>query len=205
MNKFDFLDPTNVGKDYKGFILLSIEDVPDYKCKSVFLRHRRTGLEVFHLIKDDRENLFAFAFRTAAKDSLGTAHIMEHSVLCGSEKFPLKEPFTTLASQSISTFLNAMTYPDKTVYPGASLIRSDYFTMMDVYADSVFFPKITHDTFIQEGHRLELDDKGNMSIQGVVYNEMKANFTTFYQIANDEILAAMFPDSYPAFSSRTRR
>ena len=201
MEKFDFLNPANIGKDYKGFILLNIEDVPDYKCKSVFLRHKRTGLEVFHLIKNDRENLFAFAFRTAAKDSKGTAHIIEHSVLCGSEKFPLKEPFTTLAGQSIATFLNAMTYPDKTVYPGASLVRKDYFNMMDVYADSVFFPKITRDTFIQEGHRLEMDDKGNLSIQGVVYNEMKANFTTFYQIAMDELIAQMFPDSYPAFSS----
>ncbi len=201
MNTFDFLNKENIGKEYKNFILLSIEDVPDYKCKSVFLRHKRTGLEVFHLIKNDHENLFAFAFRTAAKNSKGTAHIIEHSTLCNSEKFPLKEPFTTLAGQSINTFLNAMTYPDKTVYPGASLVRKDYFTMMDVYADCVFFPKLTHDTFIQEGHRLELDAEGNLSIQGVVYNEMKANFTTFYQIANDEILEAMYPDSYPAFSS----
>ena len=201
MEKFDFLDPANLGKDYKGFILLKIEDVPDYKCKSVFLRHKRTGLEVFHLIKDDRENLFAFAFRTAAKDSKGTAHIMEHSTLCSSEKFPLKEPFTTLSGQSISTFLNAMTYPDKTVYPAASLVRNDYFNMFDVYADCVFFPKLTHDTFIQEGHRMELDQDGKMSIQGVVYNEMKANFTTFHQISMNHMVAAMFPDSYPAFSS----
>ena len=122
MSNFNFVDPANIGKEYKNFILLKIEDVPDYKCKSVFLRHKKTGLEVFHLIKNDHENLFAFAFRTAAKDSKGTAHIIEHSVLCGSEKFPLKEPFTTLASQSICTFLNAMTYPDKTVYPGASLV-----------------------------------------------------------------------------------
>ncbi len=201
MKNFDFLNPDNLGKEYKGFILLKIEDVPDYKCKSVFLRHKRTGLEVFHLIKPDHENLFAFAFRTAAKDSKGTAHIMEHSALCASEKFPLKEPFNTLVSQSISTFLNAMTYPDKTVYPGASLVRSDYFNMFNVYADCVFFPRLSCDTFIQEGHRLEIDDKENFSIQGVVYNEMKANFTTFYQIANNEIMAAMFPDSYPAFSS----
>ena len=201
MEKFDFLDPANIGKEYKSFILLNIEDVPDYKCKSDFLRHKRTGLEVFHLIKNDHENLFAFAFRTAAKDSKGTAHIIEHSVLCGSEKFPLKEPFTTLAGQSICTFLNAMTYPDKTVYPGASLVRKDYFNMMDVYADSVFFPKIERDTFIQEGHRLEMDENGNMSIQGVVYNEMKANFTTFYQIGFEQLIAQMFPNSYPAYSS----
>ena len=95
MEKFDFLNSANLGKEYKGFILLKIEDVPDYKCKSVFLRHRRTGLEVFHLIKNDHENLFAFAFRTAAKDSKGAAHIIEHSVLCGSEKFPLKEHQST--------------------------------------------------------------------------------------------------------------
>ncbi|MBR5402041.1 MAG: insulinase family protein [Treponema sp.] len=201
MEKFDFLNPANIGKEYKDFILLKIEDVPDYKCKSVFLRHKRTGLEVFHLIKNDHENLFAFAFRTAAKDSKGAAHILEHSALCSSEKFPLKEPFSTLAGQSIATFLNAMTYPDKTVYPAASLVRKDYFNMFDVYADCVFFPKLSHDTFIQEGHRMELDQEGKMSIQGVVYNEMKANFTTFYQIANKEMVAAMFPDSYPAFSS----
>ena len=201
MEKFDFLNSSNIGKEYKGFILLKIEDVPDYKCKSVFLRHKRTGLEVFHLIKNDKENLFSYGFRTIAKDSKGAAHILEHSTLCSSEKFPLKEPFTTLASQSLYTYLNALTFPDKTLYPASSLVRSDFYNMLDVYSDCIFFPKLTHDTFIQEGHRLEMDADGKMSIQGVVYNEMKANFTTFYQIANDEILAAMYPDSYPAFSS----
>ena len=100
MEKFDFLNPDNLGKEYKGFILLKIEDVPDYKCKSVFLRHKRTGLEVFHLIKADHENLFAFAFRTAAKDSKGTAHIMEHSALCASEKFPLRSNRPTSCAPS---------------------------------------------------------------------------------------------------------
>ena len=170
---FDFLDSENIGKEYKGFVLCSIDDVPDYKAKGVFLRHKRTGLEVYHVIKDDKENMFAFAFRTVSKDSKGTAHIMEHSTLCGSEKYPLKEPFNTLAATSLNTFLNALTYPDKTVYPGASVVRSDYFNMMDVYADSVFFPKLDYTTFIQEGHRLEMDENGKLSIQGVVYNEMK--------------------------------
>jgi len=201
MEKFDFTNPSNLGKEYKDFVLLSVEEVPDYKCKSVFLRHKKTGLEVFHLIKNDRENLFAFGFRTAAKNSKGTAHIIEHSTLCASEKFPLKEPFNTLAGQSIYTFLNAMTYPDKTVYPASSLVRKDYFNMMDVYADCVFFPQLSRDTFIQEGHRMEMDEKGNTSIQGVVYNEMKANITTFYQILNYQISEAMFPNSYPAFNS----
>ncbi|MCR5189359.1 MAG: insulinase family protein, partial [Treponema sp.] len=198
---FDFFDSKNIGQAYKGFTLLSIDDIPDYKAKGLFLRHKRTGLEVYHIVKDDKENLFAFAFRTVSKDSLGTAHIMEHSTLCGSEKYPLKEPFSTLVSTSLNTFLNALTYPDKTVYPGASLVRDDYFNMMDVYADAVFFPKLDHATFIQEGHRLEMDDKGKLSIQGVVYNEMKGNYSSFSQVAFSEQINAMFPDSYPAFDS----
>ena len=198
---FDFLDSKNLGKDYKGFILLSIQDLPDYKTKAVYLRHKKTGLEVYHILADDRENTFAFAFRTVARDSKGCAHIMEHSTLCGSEKYPLKEPFTTLAGQSLNTFLNAMTYPDKTVYPGASIVKADYFTMMDVYADAVFFPKLAYETFIQEGHRLEMDDKGNLSIQGVVYNEMKGNYSAFIDIAVDEQIKVMFPDSFPAYDS----
>ena len=198
---FNFLDSQNIGKAYKGFTLLAIDDIPDYKATGLYLRHKRTGLEVYHMVKDDKENLFAFGFRTLAKDSLGTAHIMEHSVLCGSEKYPLKEPFSTLVSTSLNTFLNALTYPDKTVYPGASLVRDDYFNMMDVYADAVFFPKLDHATFIQEGHRLEMDEKGKLSIQGVVYNEMKGNYSSFPQVAYSEQINAMFPDSFPSFDS----
>lgn len=198
---FDFTDSNNLGKEYKGFILLSIDDIPDYKSKGVYLRHKRTGLEVYHMLKDDKENLFAFGFRTLAKDSKGTAHIMEHSVLCGSEKYPTKEPFNTLASTSLNTFLNALTYPDKTVYPGASVVRDDYFNMMDVYADAVFFPKLDHSTFLQEGHRLEIDDDGKLSIQGVVYNEMKANYSSFQPIAFSGLINTMFPNSYPSFDS----
>lgn len=198
---FDFTDEANIGKEYKNFVLLSIDNLPDYKAKAVYLRHKTTGLEVYHILKNDKENLFAFAFRTIAKDSMGTAHIMEHSTLCGSEKYPLKEPFTTLAGQSLNTFLNAMTYPDKTVYPGASLVRSDYFNMMDVYADAVFFPKLDYLTFLQEGHRLEIDDDGNVSIQGVVYNEMKGNYTSFFQMAYSSLVSSMYPNSYPSFDS----
>lgn len=198
---FDFTSPDNIGKSYKDFVLISIDDLPDYKARGVYLRHKITGLEVYHILKDDKENLFSFAFRTVDKTSRGVAHIMEHSVLCGSEKYPLKEPFSTLASTSLNTFLNALTYPDKTVYPGASVVRSDFFNMMDVYADAVFFPKLDHATFIQEGHRLEMDEKGRLSIQGVVYNEMKGNYSSFQPIAFSDLIGAMFPESYPAFDS----
>lgn len=201
MSMFDFTDQNNIGKEYKDFVLISIDDLKDYKARGVYLRHKITGLEVYHMIKDDKENLFSFAFRTVDKTSRGVAHIMEHSVLCGSEKYPLKEPFSTLAGTSLNTFLNALTYPDKTVYPGASVVRSDYFNMMDVYADAVFFPKLDHATFIQEGHRLEMDEKGALSIQGVVYNEMKGNYSSFQPIAFSDLIGAMFPESYPAFDS----
>ena len=201
MCSFNFTAPENIGKAYKDFVLISIDDLPDYKATGVYLRHKITGLEVYHIIKDDKENLFAYAFRTLDKTSRGVAHIMEHSVLCGSEKYPLKEPFITLASTSLNTFLNALTYPDKTVYPGASVVRADYFNMMDVYGDAVFFPKLDHATFIQEGHRVEMDEEGKLSIQGVVYNEMKGNYSSFQPIAFGDLISAMFPNSYPAFDS----
>lgn len=197
----DFTKKENIGKEYKDFILLSIDDLPDYKAKGIYLRHKKTGLEIYHILCDDKENLFAFGFRTISKDNLGTAHIMEHSTLCGSEKYPLKEPFNTLASTSLNTFLNALTYPDKTVYPGASVVPEDYFNMFDVYADSVFFPKLDHATFIQEGHRLEMDENGKLSIQGVVYNEMKGNYSSFSSVSFSEQINCMFPESYPAFDS----
>ncbi|MCQ2587271.1 MAG: insulinase family protein [Treponema sp.] len=198
---FDFTSKENLNKEYKGFILLSIDELKDYTAKGIFLRHKTTGLEIYHMVKEDPENLFAFAFRTISKDSKGCAHIMEHSTLCGSEKYPLKEPFTTLAGQSINTFLNALTYPDKTVYPAASLVKDDYFNMMDVYADSVFFPKLDYETFIQEGHRLEIDEKNKLSIQGVVYNEMKGEYSSFSQVAFSDQISEMYPESYPSFDS----
>ena len=198
---FNFTDSANIGKAYKDFVLISIDDLPDFKATGVYLRHKITGLEVYHILKDDKENLFAYAFRTLDKTSRGVAHIMEHSVLCGSEKYPLKEPFITLASTSLNTFLNALTYPDKTVYPGASVVKADYYNMMDVYGDAVFFPKLDHATFIQEGHRVEMDENGKLSIQGIVYNEMKGNYSSFQPIAFGDLISAMFPESYPAFES----
>lgn len=186
---------------YKKFDVISIHDIPDCSSTGIYLRHRATGLEVFHLLNDDEENLFAFAFRTPIKDSTGAAHIMEHSVFCGSEKFPLKEPFTNMMNQSVNTFLNAMTYSDKTVYPASSMNKKDYFNLFDVYADAVFFPLLKKEAFIQEGHRLEIDEKGEYSIQGVVYNEMKGNYSSFESVANDEQIRSLFPDTNYAYDS----
>ena len=188
-------------QSYKGFDVCSVTEVPDNNAEGVHLRHRKTGLEVFHLLNDDTENLFAFAFRTPIKNAAGAAHILEHSVFCGSEKFPLKEPFTNMMNQSVHTFLNAMTYPDKTVYPASSMVKADYFNLMDVYGDAVFFPLLKKEAFMQEAHRLEVDENGNFSIQGVVYNEMKGNYSSFESVAADIQFRSLFPDTNYAFDS----
>ena len=190
-----------ITNSYKGFELISVTQVPDNDAEGVYLRHRKTGIEVFHLLNDDTENLFAFAFRTPVKNSTGAAHILEHSVFCGSEKFPLKEPFTNMMNQSVHTFLNAMTYPDKTVYPASSTVKADYFNLMDVYGDAVFFPLLKKEAFMQEAHRLEIDENGKFSIQGVVYNEMKGNYSSFESVAGDVQFRSLFPDTNYAFDS----
>ena len=189
------------GDIYKDFYVIDVTDVADYKCQGVYLRHRTTGLEVFHLLNDDPENLFAFCFRTPVSDSKGAPHILEHSVLCGSEKYPLKEPFNTAASKSVTTFLNAMTYPDKTCYPAASQIEKQYFYLMDCYADAVFFPSLAKTTFMQEAHRYEISADGKLSIQGVVYNEMKGSFSNFYRTVYGSLVKAMFPGSTYEYES----
>ncbi|MCK5673640.1 MAG: insulinase family protein, partial [Spirochaetales bacterium] len=113
-----------------GFTLTSVSDQKEYKGKGYTFKHNKTGLELFHLHNDDTENLFSFTFKTPAYDNSGVAHILEHSVLSGSEKYPVKDPFMALMKGSMNTFLNAMTYPEKTVYPAASPVEKDYFNMM---------------------------------------------------------------------------
>jgi len=168
---------------YKGFKVIDVVDLPECNSTGVYLKHQKLGMEVFHLVNDDSENLFAFSFRTPSLDSTGAAHVLEHSILCGSQKYPLKDPFINMVNQSVNTFLNAFTYPDHTVFPAASTVKADYFNLMDVYADSVFFPLLKPEIFLQECHRLELDDKSKPVIQGVVYNEMKGDFSSLDSVA----------------------
>jgi Zn-dependent M16 (insulinase) family peptidase len=184
-----------------GFRIESVEDLGELKATGIFARHVRTGLEAFHILNDDEENLFAYAFMTPPEDSTGVAHIIEHSVLCGSERYPLKDPFLVLAKQSVKTFLNAMTFPDKTVYPASSMVEADYFNLMSVYGDAVFFPLLEEWVFRQEGHRFEVGDDGKLSIQGVVFNEMRGNYSSFDSIAGDWSLKSILPGSIYAFDS----
>ncbi len=168
-----------------GFSVVSVTELADLKAEGIYLKHQGTGLEVFHLYADDEENLFSFSFMTPPSDSTGVAHILEHSVLCGSKNYPLKDPFLVLAKQSVKTFLNAMTFPDKTCYPASSMVEADYFNLMGVYGDAVFFPLLERWVFDQEGHRFEFSADGACSIQGVVFNEMKGNYSSFDNFAGD--------------------
>ena len=183
------------GEVYRNFEVLQVEPLPELSAQGIWLRHQETGMEIFHILNDDEENLFAFAFKTPPQNSTGVAHILEHSVLCGSKNYPLKDPFIRLANQSVKTFLNAMTFSDKTVYPAASISRVDYFNLMAVYGDAVFFPLLEEWTFRQEGHRLELDAEGKPTIQGVVYNEMKGNYSSFENVAGDWAVRSVLPDT----------
>lgn len=184
-----------------GFTLVSVSDQEEYKGKGYTFKHDKTGLELFHLHNDDTENLFSFTFKTPASDNKGVAHILEHSVLSGSKKYPVKDPFMALMKGSMNTFLNAMTYPEKTVYPAASPVEKDYFNMMSVYADAVFFPLLKKEVFHQEGHRLEFDEDGNLKIVGIVFNEMKGAYSDHDSIVGEWCYRSLFPDTQYHYDS----
>jgi Zn-dependent M16 (insulinase) family peptidase len=183
-----------------GFEILETIDLPEFEAQGVYARHCAGGAEVFHLCNGDRENLFAFVFATAAGGSTGVAHILEHSVLCGSRNYPLKDPFIILAQGSLKTYLNAWTYPDKTVYPASSVNETDYFNLMSVYGDAVFWPKLDEWIFRQEGWRYQREG-GALSLTGVVYNEMKGAYSSFDEYAQNWMIKSVMPDTIYAFDS----
>jgi hypothetical protein len=181
------------GDRVAGFVIGSATELPEYRARLVRARHEATGLEAVKIDADDEENLFAFAFSTPARDSTGVAHIVEHAVLAGSEAYPLRDAFMAMSGGSLSTFLNAFTFPDKTVYPGASVVEADYYNLMEVYGDAVFFPLLTRDTFMQEGLRLEPSGDAHV-IQGVVYNEMKGANASPEGVASEWAIRALFDE-----------
>ncbi|GHU25600.1 peptidase M16 [Spirochaetia bacterium] len=183
------------------FEILERIDLPEFKAQGIWARHIRTGAEVFHLLNDDSENLFSFTFATAPEGSCGEAHILEHSVLCGSEHYPLKDSFAVLAHGSLQTYLNAWTFPDKTIYPASSTNETDYFNLMAVYADAVFHPLLTEWTFMQEGHRIEYNNSGKLNRIGVVYNEMKGAYSSMDAIVFESLTRELLPDTIYAFDS----
>ena len=182
----------------EAYHVIEAEYIDEIKSMAALLRHKKTGARIVVLSNDDENKTFNIGFRTPPKDSTGVAHIMEHSVLCGSKHFPAKDPFVELAKGSLNTFLNAMTYPDKTIYPIASCNDVDFQNLMHVYLDAVFYPNIyIHDEiFRQEGWHYELTDSDAPLIyNGVVYNEMKGAFSSPEQILYRKITDTLFPDT----------
>ena len=181
-----------------AYEVLKEEDLQDIHSKGWLLRHKKTGARVMLIENDDENKVFNIAFRTPPKDSTGVAHILEHSVLCGSREFPLKDPFVELVKGSLNTFLNAMTYPDKTCYPVASCNDRDFQNLMHVYLDAVFYPNIykKEEIFRQEGWNYHLENKeGPLKYNGVVYNEMKGAFSSPDDVLEREIMNSLFPDT----------
>lgn len=185
-------------KDVKAYELVEERTLEDLNSIGYILRHKKSGARISVISNDDENKVFYVGFRTPPEDSTGVAHIIEHTVLCGSEKFPLKDPFVELVKGSLNTFLNAMTYPDKTVYPVASCNEKDFQNLMDVYFDAVLHPNIYkyQEIFRQEGWHYELEDKNApITLNGVVYNEMKGAFSSPEGVLDREILNSLFPDT----------
>lgn len=207
------------GTTCHGFAVERCETVPELDADAYVLRHTASGARLLYLACDDENKAFAIGFKTPPADSTGVFHILEHSVLCGSAKFPVKEPFVDLIKSSMQTFLNAMTYPDKTIYPVATTNEQDLYNLMDVYLDAVFNPAIyTKPTiFEQEGWHYELDlpegaegeggdssaslREGTLRYNGVVFNEMKGALSDPMSVLDDAVNAALYPDTAYAHES----
>lgn len=185
-------------EELTSYEILEKREIADINSTSYLMRHKKTGARVALLSNDDENKVFYIGFRTPPKDSTGVAHILEHSVLCGSKEFPIKDPFVELVKGSLNTFLNAMTYPDKTLYPVASCNDKDFQNLVHVYLDAVFYPNIykNESIFRQEGWHYELESpEDELTINGVVYNEMKGAFSSPDDVLERELMSSLYPDT----------
>ncbi|KAJ7560363.1 hypothetical protein O6H91_04G126700 [Diphasiastrum complanatum] len=181
-----------------GFAKIEEQFIEEYKSTAILYRHEDTGAEVISVVNEDENKVFGIVFRTPPKDSKGIPHILEHSVLCGSRKYPLKEPFVELLKGSLHTFLNAFTYPDRTCYPVASTNIKDFYNLVDVYLDAVFHPRCIDEvqTFQQEGWHYELNDPSeDLTLKGVVFNEMKGVYSQPDNVLGRVCQQAVFPEN----------
>ena len=179
-----------------SFELVRSEEIKELNTQAKIYRHVPTGAEIISMESDDENKCFGIAFRTPPSDSTGVAHILEHTVLCGSRKYPVKDPFVQLLKGSLQTFLNAFTYPDKTCYPVASQNLQDFHNLVDVYLDAVFHPRITKDFFMQEGWHYELESADEeLKYKGVVFNEMKGVYSSPDSLLMESSQQSLFPDT----------
>jgi Zn-dependent M16 (insulinase) family peptidase len=184
------------GSRLGGFLVQKKQLVPELNLTAVTLQHETTGARMLHLACDDPNNVFAVGFRTPPPDSTGVAHILEHTVLCGSQKYPVRDPFFAMLKRSLNTFMNALTAADWTLYPVASMNRKDFYNLMGIYLDATFFPLLREQDFLQEGHRLDFadpDDPDSLMIKGVVFNEMKGAMADPSSLLGRRLNAALFP------------
>ena len=186
-----------IGSSIHNFRITNVRSLPEMSCSLWELEHEKTGTLLVWLDRADENKTFAITFKTIPEDSTGVFHILEHSVLCGSDKYPVKEPFVELLKSSVNTFLNAMTYPDKTVYPISSRNNKDFLNLLDVYMDAVLHPAIYHkpEIFRQEGWRYELREGQDPVYQGVVFNEMKGAYASADAVLEHAMNRLMFPDN----------
>ena len=185
-------------KNLTQYQVLQEKFVKELDSQATFFKHKKSGARVLVFKNNDNNKVFAMGFKTPPANSTGLPHILEHSVLCGTRKYPVKEVFVELMKGSLNTFLNAMTFPDKTIYPVASCNDKDFANLMDVYMDAVLYPRIGErpEIFLQEGWHYELNSKEEeITYNGVVYNEMKGAFSSPERILSSQILHTMFPDN----------
>jgi Zn-dependent M16 (insulinase) family peptidase len=186
----------------KSFNLIEEKNVPELNSTARLYVHKRTGARLLSIINDDENKVFGINFRTTPKDATGVAHILEHSVLNGSEKYPVKEPFVELLKGSLATFVNAFTFPDKTCYPVASQNLQDFYNLIDVYMDAVLHPLLSEQTFMQEGWHYEIDDPDKpLTYKGVVFNEMKGAYSSPDGVLETRIIQSLFPNHMYAVDS----
>lgn len=190
---------------YKSYICDKVVDLPELQARLIQLTHEPTGAQILHIECDDDENLFSLSFQTLPENSTGVAHILEHTVLCGSEHFPVKDPFFGMTRRSLNTFMNALTGADFTCYPASSLVPKDFYNLLLVYLDAVFKPRLLPLSFLQEGHRLEFAEpenpKSELLFKGVVFNEMKGAMATGEARLHEELLHELFPNLTYGYNS----
>lgn len=191
-------DKYKPGGRYNGFMCTRSQYIQDFNMVAYVFQHERTGLEYLHIDRNDSNNVFSINFRTTPFDSTGLPHILEHSVLCGSERFPVRDPFFKMLNRSLATFMNAMTGPDYTLYPFSSTNEVDYRNLQSIYLDAVLRPNLKYLDFLQEGWRLEhtnLEDKNSkLAFKGVVYNEMKGAFSENSAVFGQKFFNKILPD-----------
>jgi len=188
-----------VGDKLHGFAITQITPLPSLRATAIRAAHPKSGAQFLHVLADDTENCFSVTFPTPPPDDTGIPHIMEHSVLAGSRKFPVREPFFEMVKNSMATFINAMTSQAYTVYPICSNVKKDFFNLVEVYCDAVFHPELKRDTLRREGHHLTLEDNNNLDsplkVTGIVYNEMKGAYSTPESLVYELAGRGLFPDT----------